>query len=147
MKRMPPPPPAPASVLPVVEPRRADSGHGVAPKRVYSVAADPKPAAVVIHCSDPRFQVAFEQFLEHELGLAKGQYIPIIVGGGAGVLAHPQQLPKEFKFLKERFEFYREAFPTVRRIILVNHEDCHYYDSIRQKLLGFLGSKWQGPTV
>jgi len=116
-------------------------------QRVYDAVADPKPEAIVVHCSDPRFSVAFEQFIQNELGLKKGKFIPLVVGGGAGVLAHPEQLPKEFKFLKDRFEFYREAFPTVRRIILVNHEDCHYYDSIRQKILGFLGSKWQGPTV
>ncbi len=111
---------------------------------VYEVQRDLNPQAVVVHCSDPRMQAAFEQFVEHELGLAKGSYIPIVVGGGAGVLAHPEQLPKEFKFLRDRLEFYREVFPTVRRIILINHEDCHYYDSIKQKVYGFLGQRWHG---
>lgn len=112
-----------------------------AAKRLYQAPTDTKPTALVIYCSDPRFQTAFEEFVTHELGLAKGTYIPTVVGGGAGVLGHPEQLPKEFKFLKERFEAYREIFPTARRIILINHEDCRYYESLKTKVLGVLGMK------
>jgi hypothetical protein len=111
------------------------------PRRLYSVEADPKPAAIVIHCSDPRFQVAFHQFVETELGLPVGGYIPIVVGGGAGVLGHPEQLPKEFKFLKERIEHYHKIFPTARRIVLINHEGCRYYDNLKGKALAFLGTR------
>ncbi len=111
-------------------------------KRVYAVAQDPKPEAVVIHCSDPRFQAAFEEFIASELCLAKGQFIPIVVGGGAGVLGHPEQLPKEFKFLKDRLEHYRTLFPSVRRIILINHEECRYYESLKTKVLSFLGGRF-----
>ncbi len=114
-------------------------------RRVYPVVPDPKPGAIVIHCSDPRFQAAFEEFLEHELGLVKGQYIPIVVGGGAGVLGHPEQLPKEFKFLKERLEHYRQIFPTARRIILINHEGCRYYENLKTRTLGALGSRFAFP--
>lgn len=116
------------------------STEHVTAKMTYATIQDPRPEAVVIHCSDPRFQAAFEQFLEHELHLEKGQYVPIIVGGGGGVLAHPEQLPKEFKFLKDRLEHYRRVFPTVRRIVLINHEGCRYYDSIKTKVLSFIGS-------
>jgi hypothetical protein len=108
--------------------------------RVYEVAVAAKPEAIVLHCSDPRFQQAFEQFVHQELRLDKGKFIPLIIGGGPSVLAHPEQLPKEFKFIKDRFEFYRENFPTIRRVVLIHHEDCDYYDSLRSKLLGFLGS-------
>ena len=111
-------------------------------KRIYAAVLDPKPSAIVIHCSDPRFQGAFEQFIEHELHLTTGQYIPIIVGGGAGVLGHPEQLPKEFKFLKERLEHYYRIFPTARRIILINHEGCRYYESLKARTLGVLASRF-----
>ncbi len=114
---------------------------GAAPRRLYTAVPDSKPAAVVIYCSDPRFQVAFEEFIEQELELIKGDYIPIVVGGGAGVLGHPELLPKEFKFLKERLEAYRQIFPTARRIILINHEDCRYYAALKVKTLAFLGSR------
>ncbi len=112
-------------------------------KRLYATVPDPKPVAIVIHCSDPRFQAAFEQFVRQDLGLAAGTYIPIIVGGGAGVLGHPEQLPKEFKFLKERLEHYYRVFPTAKRVILINHEGCRYYESLKSKTLAFLGSKFR----
>jgi hypothetical protein len=110
-------------------------------KRLYTTVPDPKPDAIVIHCSDPRFQGPFQEFLRQELGLTNGNYIPIIVGGGAGVLGHPEQLPKEFKFLKERLEHYYRIFPTARRIVLINHEGCRYYESLKIKTLAFLGAK------
>src|SRR6185436_112308 len=96
-------------------------------KPVYDAVRDPRPQAIVVYCSDPRFQPAFEKFIEQELKLAKGQYLPLVIGGGASVLAYPEQLPKDFKVLRERFEFYRELFPTAKRLILLNHEDCRYY--------------------
>jgi hypothetical protein len=111
-------------------------------RRLYAAVSDPKPTAIVIHCSDPRFQGAFEQFTEHELGLKTGEFIPIIVGGGAGVLGHPEQLPKEFKFIKERLEHYYRIFPTAKRIVLINHEGCRYYQSIKAKTLGLVGSRF-----
>jgi hypothetical protein len=112
-------------------------------KRVlYDAVRDARPEAIVVYCSDPRFQTAFDQFIQKELGLAKGQFMPLIIGGGAGVLGHPEQLPKEFKFLKERFELYREVFPSLRHVVLINHEDCRYYEFLKNKLLGFLGPRF-----
>ena len=110
-------------------------------KPLYDAVREPKPEAIVVYCSDPRFQAAFDQFIQRELGLAKGKFMPLVVGGGAGVLGHPAQLPKEFKFLKERFELYREVFPTLRRVVLINHEDCRYYDFLKRKLMSFLGPR------
>jgi len=118
------------------------SEHAPAVKRVYRAVTDAKPTAIVIYCSDPRFQTAFHEFVEHELGLGEGMTIPIVVGGGAGVLGHPEQLPKEFKFLRERLEQYRKIFPTVRRIILINHEDCRYYETLKSRVLSLLGSRF-----
>ncbi len=109
--------------------------------KVYTVAHDPKPSAIVIHCSDPRFQQPFAEFLEKELGLAQGDYIPIIVGGGAGVLGHPEQLPKEFKFIRERLEHYRQIFPTARRLILMNHEGCRYYEALKDRAGAIFGGR------
>ncbi len=112
------------------------------PLPVYTVDKGARPEAIVIHCSDPRFQAAFERFIHDELHLAHGQYIPIIVGGGGGVLAHPERLPKEFKFIRERIEHYRHGvFPTAVRLVIINHEGCRYYGSLKQRALGLLGSK------
>jgi len=119
----------------------ATPGPGEA-RPAYSSVREPKPEAIIVYCSDPRLQTAFDEFIQKELGLAKGQFMPLIIGGGAGVLGHPEQLPKEFKFLKERFELYREVFPSLRRVILINHEDCRYYEYLKKKLLGFLGPRF-----
>jgi len=111
-------------------------------RKLYRAVPDAKPTAIVIYCSDPRFQTAFHEFVEHELGLGEGMTIPIVVGGGAGVLGHPEQLPKEFKFLRERLEQYKDIFPTVRRIVLINHEDCRYYETLKSRVLSLLGSRF-----
>ena len=108
--------------------------------RIYNAVQNPKPEAIVVYCGDPRFQDAFDGFIEKELKLSKGQFIPMVVGGGAGVLAHPEKLPKEFKFMKERLEHYTEAFHSVRRVILINHEDCKYYHSLKERVLGLAGA-------
>ncbi len=105
---------------------------------VYEAMPQAHPEAVVVYCGDPRLQTAFEPFIEKELGLRKGQYIPVVVGGGAGVLANPERLPKEFKFMKDRFELIHRAFPSVKRAVLINHEDCIYYRLLAEKIPGFL---------
>jgi hypothetical protein len=105
---------------------------------VYEAMPHVHPEALVVYCGDPRLQTAFVPFIENELGLAKGQYIPTVVGGGAGALAYPQRLPKEFKFMKDRFELIHRAFPSVKRAVLINHEDCIYYRLLAEKIPGFL---------
>ena len=105
---------------------------------VYEAIPQAQPEAVVVYCGDPRLQTAFVPFIENELGLAKGRYIPTVVGGGAGALAYPQRLPKEFKFMKDRFELIHRAFPSVKRAVLINHEDCIYYRLLAEKIPGFL---------
>ncbi|MCL5280534.1 MAG: hypothetical protein M1376_11570 [Planctomycetes bacterium] len=104
----------------------------------YEALPHVHPEALVVYCGDPRLQTAFVPFIEDELGLAKGQYIPTVVGGGAGALAYPQRLPKEFKFMKDRFELIHRAFPSVKRAVLINHEDCIYYRLLAEKIPGFL---------
>ncbi len=105
---------------------------------VYEAMPHVHPEALVVYCGDPRLQTAFVPFVENELGLAKGQYIPTVVGGGAGALAYPQRLPKEFKFMKDRLELIHRAFPSVKRAVLINHEDCIYYRLLAEKIPGFL---------
>jgi hypothetical protein len=107
---------------------------------MYNAVQNPTPEAIVVYCGDPRFQEAFDGFIANELKLARGQYIPMIVGGGAGVLAHPEKLPKEFKFMKERLELYAQNIHSIRRVILINHEDCKYYTSLKERVLGFAGA-------
>jgi hypothetical protein len=116
----------------------ADQAQVAGALREYDIDASAVPQAIVLCCSDPRFQGAFERFLREELHLEKGQYIPLVVGGGAGVLAHPERLPKEFKFVRERLVHYRlSVFPTARRLILINHQGCRYYQGLQERALGY----------
>jgi carbonic anhydrase len=106
---------------------------------VFSGIADPKPDTAVITCSDPRFQLAFRQFVEGKLGLVLGKdYIPFTVAGSAGAMARPETFPKEFKFMRERLELFRQHYKSLRRIIVINHEDCAYYKGLSKKAAGLL---------
>ena len=93
-----------------------------------------EPTALVIHCSDPRFQKAFKEFINSELELRDGYYIPLVISGGSSSLSEPLKLPKEYKFMKERIEYFIERFPSLNRIILINHEDCKYYQTMKKAL-------------
>jgi hypothetical protein len=122
-----------------IMPESVDAAH------VYDAMPEVTPQAVVVYCSAPRFQMAFDQFIENELHLAKGHFIPLVIAGGAGVLAHPERLPKEFKFMRDRFELFRRNYPSIRRIVLINHEDCAYYRMLAEKLPAFLRGHAHGP--
>jgi hypothetical protein len=108
-------------------------------ENVYQAIKDPAPEAVVVYCSDPRFQPAFDEFIGKELGLAKGQFIPLVVAGGANAFTNPLRLPKEFKFMKDRLSLYQQRFSSIKRVILIGHEDCKYFDSVKNRVLGFVG--------
>ena len=103
------------------------------PANVFPGIVDPKPEAVVVTCGDPRFQSAYRQFVERSLGLPPGMYIPFSVAGGAGVLARPETLPKEFKFMRDRMELLQRRFGSLKRIIAISHEDCAYYRELSEK--------------
>jgi len=112
-------------------------------KKVNQVypSTDAEPQAVVVYCSDPRFQAAFQGFIHEELGLSEGKFIPLVIAGGADALSNPMRLPKEFKFMKDRLELYQSRFHDVKRIVLIGHEDCKYYESVRDRIRNFMGSQ------
>lgn len=53
------------------------------------------PRAIVVHCSDPRFQVAFRSFIQEDLKYKEGEYITIVVPGGISALSEPEAFPKK----------------------------------------------------
>ena len=102
-------------------------------KRTYeTVHAEPK--AIVIHCSDPRFQKAFHEFVNGELNLPDGTYIPFAISGGVAALSEPLKLPKEFKFIKDRIGLFLGLFNSITRIVLINHEDCRHYEAMKNTI-------------
>ena len=121
-------------LLPDIRPRTR--GRPMNSAKTYPVPETVAPQTVVIYCSSPRFQAAFRDFIETTLGLKPGEYVPFVVAGGAGALTRPDMLPKEFRFLKERLELFREQYASIKRVVIIGHEDCQYY----KKLSGKLGS-------
>ena len=79
---------------------------------------------VVIHCSDPRYQPHFQDFLRNALRLA--HYPLIAVPGGAHFLTLAEYLPK-FSWVGWRWLKFVVDLTKPRRIILMGHDDCRWY--------------------
>ena len=103
------------------------------PEHTYPLA-EARPQAIVVYCSDPRFQQAFREFTANELHLKDGEYIPMVVSGGVASLSEPLRLPKEFKYMRERLKFFLSLFGSIKRIVLINHEDCRHYEALKSSI-------------
>ena len=100
------------------------------PPSVYYTSAhgaggESKP--LVIHCSDPRYQPHFQEFLQTGLGLA--HYALIAVPGGPHCLTLSDYLPK-FAWAGWRWVKVMERVAQPERIILIAHDDCRWYVSM-----------------
>ena len=82
---------------------------------------------LVIHCSDPRYQPHFQEFLQTGLGLA--HYALIAVPGGPHCLTLSDYLPK-FAWAGWRWVKVMERVAQPERIILIAHDDCRWYVSM-----------------
>lgn len=92
-----------------------------------ALGAGSESKPLVIHCSDPRFQPHFQEFLETGLGLT--HYALIAVPGGAHCLTLSDYLPK-FGWAGWRWVKVMEQVAHPPRIILIAHEDCRWYLSM-----------------
>jgi len=81
----------------------------------------------VLHCSDPRYQPHFQEFLKTGLGLA--HYALICVPGGPQCLVLTDYLPK-FAWAGWRWVKVMEKVAQPERIILIAHDDCRWYLSM-----------------
>jgi len=103
------------------------------PEHTYPLL-ETQAKAIVVYCGDPRFQRAYREFIGNELHLQEGEYIPIVVAGGVASLSEPLRLPKEFKFMKDKIKFFLDRFSSVKRIVLINHEDCRHYEAMKTSI-------------
>jgi hypothetical protein len=97
---------------------------------VYQLNSAPSES-LVIHCADPRFQIAFRRFITEELSLEN--YTPIVIGGGIHALSSEESMPKNFKILWEQIKFFIKL-GGIRRVIFINHEDCRWYEKMHGHL-------------
>ncbi len=103
--------------------------------KVYQLNTIP-PEAVVVYCSDTRFKEATEKFFKEDLNLQNP--FSIVVPASIGHLSAQSLLPKNFKFLKEQIEFAASnCKEELKKVVLVNHEDCHGYQMLESKLKHF----------
>lgn len=90
----------------------------------------PRDAGViVVHCSDPRYQWHFHEFLRHGLGVR--EYGLVAVPGGPQVLARLELQPK-YSWAGWRWLKFLVDLTKPERVILINHDDCRWYFSMMQ---------------
>jgi hypothetical protein len=87
----------------------------------------PESGVIVVHCSDPRFQWHFHEFLRNGLGVR--EYGLMAVPGGPQLLARLEFLPK-FSWSGWRWLKFLVDLTKPKRVILINHEDCRWYLSL-----------------
>ena len=93
--------------------------------RSRPVVIDPDhPTAIVVHCSDPRYQPHFQDFLHG--GLKLDRYALIAVPGGPQCLVLAGHLPK-FSWAGWRWMKFMKNIAKPARIILIAHDDCRWY--------------------
>ena len=79
---------------------------------------------VVIHCSDPRYQPHFQDFLRS--GLKLDRYALVAVPGGPQCFTLAQYLPK-FAWAGWRWMKFLVNLTKPSRVILIAHDDCRWY--------------------
>lgn len=80
--------------------------------------------ALVIHCSDPRFQESFRRFVQEELGI--GKYVLLAVGGGGYALGEEGSESVHGESLWEQVRFFITA-AGLPEVVIINHDDCLWY--------------------
>lgn len=85
--------------------------------------------AVVIHCSDHRFQQGFREFLSEGLGL--GSFALLAMPGGGHFSSMGDLLPKFAKVGLQSLKFLVTR-SGANRIILIAHDDCLYFKEVLQ---------------
>lgn len=83
-----------------------------------------RPEAFVVHCSDPRFQGHFHEFLATHLGLRS--YGLIAAPGGPQLLRASELLPK-FAWVGWRWTKFLMNLTRPPRLILIGHDGCRWY--------------------
>lgn len=82
-----------------------------------------KPEALVIHCADPRFRSAFQEFINSELGVNHHTLLSLAGGVGPFVLesksVQTAQLMDQLRLLTGN--------NGIKKLIVMNHTDCKWY--------------------
>ena len=99
--------------------------------RATSKRRDSANEAVVVHCSDHRFQEGFREFITDGVGLSSYALLAIPGGGHFGSMEQLQ--PKFARVGLQSLKFLIKR-SGARRIILVAHDDCLFFKEQLQHL-------------
>lgn len=83
--------------------------------------------SLVIHCSDPRYQAAFHDFIRQDLRLDR--YALVAVPGGPQLLTALEYLPK-FGWSGWRWLKFLRKLGATGRVVLIAHDDCRWYQEL-----------------
>ncbi|QQG45629.1 MAG: hypothetical protein HYW89_01775 [Candidatus Sungiibacteriota bacterium] len=119
---------------PAIQERHQDPSNKKA-QRYYPLNDSAKIDAVVVHCSDPRFQEAFRRFIKEELKMEHPA--PLVVPGSISSVGLELAMPKHLKTLKDQVAFMLKHGERPR-LVLINHEDCRAYAAFHGKLMHLL---------
>jgi hypothetical protein len=93
-----------------------------------TAAREEGSGALVVHCSDPRYQAHFHDFLRNGLGLDR--YALLSVPGGVHALTLTEYLPK-FSWVGWRWVEFLGGLIETARVVLIGHDDCRWYQDRR----------------
>lgn len=85
----------------------------------------PQVRAIVLCCSDPRFDMIDR--IRERYNLKKGEAFPIVVPGGPDPLANPELMEWKCRSEKEDVNIIldpKHHFPFLKIVIVAEHEDC-----------------------
>ena len=85
---------------------------------------------VVVHCSDPRFQEAFQSFIRDELKILHPT--PIILPGGVSDVGVDMTHPHLMKAFREKVTLML-SLAEHPRLVLINHDGCKAYRAFHPK--------------
>jgi len=85
---------------------------------------------LVVACSNSAYLAATREFLERHLRLPEGGYHLLAVPGGPQLLVVTEHLPK-FTWAGHRWLRFASEKMGVKRVVLVAHEGCLWYEDER----------------
>ena len=91
--------------------------------KIYPLVSPKESDTLLIHGTDPRFQLAFRQFAEEELGIDNP--VSMVIPGGIHDLISPVQM-KLGKRLWKYLE-YLVKHNNLKRVVVMNHEESSWY--------------------
>jgi hypothetical protein len=97
----------------------ADSAGNIRYPLIDAANAD----TLVIHCADPRFRAAFQEFIHQQLEI-ENPILIVIPGGIHDLVATGRE--DAAQHLGDQLEFMLRI-TKAQRVVLIDHDDCQWY--------------------